>query len=256
MLCGLLFSLPLVPGGSTVAGAAPLSPVRALPLPAPMISGLAYANGSLWLTSAMGPGMTMLIRMDPLTGAPQFSPLGAVDADALANDGTFLYATRDQSAQVCGGANPNFIQVVDPANGVLVSALPSPVTSRAGGLALLGSRFFAAGVFDVDPCDAAPGLPSVVELNPADGSLLASFPVDALGSDPRSLTSDGSNLLYGSWSGPTGTAPSPFEWTVSALTPTGDVVGSVVLFEAQASDVAAANLSFNVADMAWGANEL
>jgi hypothetical protein len=253
---GILVALLMIAAGWTAAGAAPVSPVRSFPLPSPMVEGLAYADGALWTLSPMGPGMTTLIRMDPGNGLPNFTMFGSARADALAHDGTNFFATRDAGAWTCGSANPNHIEILDPATGAVVGVLPSPAASQAGGLAFLGGDLYAAGVVDADPCDAVPGVSSITALNPADGSVLSSFETGTLGAEPQHLTSNGTHLLFGTWSGVEGVAPSSFNWTVFSLDPAGNVVDSQVLFETLALTGSQASQSYDIGGLAWANGEL
>jgi hypothetical protein len=240
----------------TGAGAEPLSVVRSVPLPAPVVQGLAYADGSLWMLSSMGPGMSTLIRMDPGTGVPSFSFFGAVEADALAHDGTHLFATRTAGEWLCGSANPNRIEVLDPVTGVLVRALPSPAATETGGLAFFDGFLYAAGVVDTDLCDGLTGVCTITAMDPADGTFRGSFETGALGQAPQHLASNGAQLLYGSWEGQDGAVSSSFSWTVYSLDSAGNVVDSKVLYETTALTGSQASQSFDIGGMAWGEGEL
>jgi hypothetical protein len=240
----------------TGVSAEPLTATRSIPLPAPVVQGLAYAEGSLWTLSPMGPGMTTLIRMDAGSGVASFTFFGSVQADALAHDGTHLYATRFAGEWLCGTVSPNRIDVHDPVTGLVVRSFPSPVSTQAGGLALLGGSLYVAGVVDTDLCDGLTGVGTITALHPAGGSFQGSFETGALGGDPMHLASNGQHLLYGTWSGQQGAIPSSFSWIVYSLDGAGNVVGSQVLFETMALTGDQASQSFDIGGMAWGNGEL
>src|SRR5436190_15446699 len=98
----------LLLGGSTAhPSAAALSPIRAIPFPAPQVQGMAYGGGSLWIAGSMGPGMTLVFELDPVTGSVRNSFFASADVGSMSHDGTSLFVTNDAGAMACGGSNPN-----------------------------------------------------------------------------------------------------------------------------------------------------
>src|SRR5262249_19641399 len=162
--------------------AAALSPVRAIPFPAPEVQGMAYGGGSLWVAGSMGPGMTIVFEVDPATGSVKNSFFASVDVGPMSHDGSSLFVTNAAGPMACGGSNPNSVSVLDPASGATLRTMASPVTGMASGLAFVGSRFFASGQLDPDACNPGDESLVVAEASPADGSRLGSFDVSAKGS--------------------------------------------------------------------------
>lgn len=206
----------LLVGSTAHPSAASLSPVRAIPFPAPQVQGIAYGGGSLWVAGSMGPGFTLVFELDPATGSVKNSFFASADVGSMSHDGSSLFVTSDAGAMACGGSNPNSVSVLDPASGSTLRTMASPVTGRASGLAFVGSRFFASGQLDPDACNPGDESLVIAEANASDGSRLGSFDVSAQGSGPRLLSSDGYNLLYAAWAADGGN-PSLFHWNVHTL---------------------------------------